>query len=326
MDTWLDPLAAGRPSTRRTGHEGTVEASRRDASIAPDDSYDRPDARRRAFERDAGLVLTGLGSARPAPSDDVATALERISVASGQRPAITVHQAVPDDPSAHVRHEQGFRSLAGWVAKGAHLLRDELMLGPGDTLALAGPASWPLAAVALSAWWVGVTLVPVDEPSAGVTTPVVQHVAMGPATSSGPVLWFGDAMDGTDGNAGPPGVGTGGDEWWAEAVVPFPDRPPTPARDGGLAALRAAGCTSSQRDLLAGLADERGVLGIVRDPTALGASAIELLAALALRPLVTGSATVVAIGIPGDVEDDRTPLARLARDERVAGWFRPAGS
>lgn len=267
-----------------------------------------------------GRVLTGLGSGRPTPSDDVATALERVRASLGQRPAITVHQTLSSTGSAassaattELRHEQGFSSLAGWVAKGAHLLRDELLLGPGDELGIAGPASWPLAAVALSAWWIGVTLVPADR-----ATALVQHVAAGAAPAGADVLWFGDAMDGTDG-AAPEERG----EWWAEAVVPFPDRPPAPARDGGLVAVRADGVALTQRDLLVRWADAQGVLGVVRDATVSGAFDAGLIAALALRPLVTGRATVITVAVPGRITEEGSPLARIASTERIAQWWSP---
>jgi hypothetical protein len=261
-------------------------------------------------------VLTGLGSGRPGPSDDVATALERARASLGQRPAITVHQTLPSVGSAvatELRHEQGFSSLTGWVAKGAHLLRDELLLGPGDELGVAGPASWPLAAVALSAWWVGVTLVPPDR-----ATALVQHVAAGTAPAGADVLWFGDAMDGTD-SAERGGSG----EWWAEAVVPFPDRPPAPSRDGGLIALRASGVTLTQRDLLTRCVDAQGVLGVMRDAEVSGSFDAGLITALALRPLVTGRATVVTVTVPGSISQEGSPLARIASAERITQWWSP---
>ena len=93
------------------------------------------------------MRIAGLG-ARPPAADDVATALAGAAALLGQRPAITAL-------TLSGRREQGFASLAGWVAKGANLLSAELDVGPGDRVGLAGPPGWPLAAVALSAWWVG---------------------------------------------------------------------------------------------------------------------------------------------------------------------------
>jgi hypothetical protein len=301
----------------------TGEARSADASIGRYDPHDRPDAARRVHARDARRVLTGLGSARPDPSVDVATALERARSAFGQRPAITVHQLGAGTDAAELRHEQGFGSLAGWVAKGAHLLRDELLLGPGDELGIAGPASWPLAAVALSAWWVGVMLVPSDRASM-----VVQHVDAGAAPAGATVLWWGDAMDGTDGSRA---TTVRGGEWWSEAVVPFPDRPPTPVRDGDLTAWRAQGNASTQRDLLARFADAQGVLGIARGAVRPGDPDGDMLAALALRPLATGRATVVTVDLQGTraaqgpaqapAQDPR--VARIAEAERISGWWAP---
>jgi len=274
-------------------------------------------------------VLTGLGLPRPdaggAPADDVATALEQARAALGQRPAITVqHGAGGLPPSAGLRHEQGFTSLAGWVAKGAHLIRDELGLGPGDELGLAGPACWPVASVALAAWWVGVTLVPAQAAEIAVV-----HTSSDGGTAAGAtLLWVGDAMDGTGtlDTARPWG------EWWTEAVIPFPDLAPTPSRDGGLVAVRTATAAYTQRALLGDAADTRGVLGLIRRPSDTASIDTERLALLALRPLVSGSATVVLVDVvtptggidhPPDAVPDPvpgSPLARIAAAERIAAW------
>jgi hypothetical protein len=261
-------------------------------------------------------VLTGLGLSRPGaggpPADDVPTALEQARAALGQRPAITVrHAPAGGEDSDGSRREQGFASLAGWVAKGAHLVRDELGLGPGDELGLAGPACWPVAAVALAAWWVGVTLIPAEAAEVAVV-----HTGSEGATAAGAtLLWVGDAMDGT-GTLDP---SRPWGEWWTEAVIPFPDRPPTPARDGGLAAVRTATGAISQRALLAAtqdaMKDASGVLGLLRRPSGTATIDADELALLALRPLVTGSATVVLADIVTD-----PLLARIVASERISAW------
>lgn len=253
------------------------------------------------------MRIAGVGE-RPQAAQDVATALSGAVKVLGQRPAIAGLR--PDG-----RREQGFTSLAGWVAKSANLLTGEFGLGPGDRVGLTGPPGWPLAAAALSAWWVGVTVVP---PSAGHIDLALAHVTLagsedGPLPSE--VLWFGDALDGTDGSAPPSG------EWWAEAVIPHPDRPPAAAHDGALIALTTAdGVSTSQRGLLGLIAgDERGAVGILRtdDDDAVGRpDAALLLATLALRPLVTGSASVVVEdGVP-DVQRERITSA-----ERITRWY-----
>ena len=256
-------------------------------------------------------MLTGLGPPRPhaggARADDVATALEQARAALGQRPAITVLHGVPGGAGGvGPRHEQGFASLAGWVAKGAHLIRDELGLGPGGELGLAGPACWPIASIALAAWWVGVTLVPAEDAEVAVV-----HTASGGGTAAGAtLLWVGDAMDGT----GTLDASRPWGEWWTEAVIPFPDHAPVPPRDGGLVAVRDADTSHSQRALLETVNDASGVIGLTRRPSATTSIDAAALALIALRPLVTASATVVLV----DVDD--ASLERIAASERIASW------
>jgi acyl-CoA synthetase (AMP-forming)/AMP-acid ligase II len=265
------------------------------------------------------MRIAGVGD-RPPPAQDIAAALTGAVSTLGQRPAITGLR--PDG-----RREQGFASLSGWVAKGANLLAGEFGLGPGDRIGLAGPPSWPLAAAALSAWWIGVTVVSAS--TDGIDLAVVHFTASSSAAGSAhaplpsslppEVLWFGDALDATGdatgdvvrGSASPSG------EWWADAVTPHPDRPPAAAHDGTLVALTTPdGSTVSQRALLDMLAtDPGGAIGILRtgqrdvlqrDDAAL------LLATLALRPLVTGAASVVV-----EADDDRE---RIVAAERIARW------
>ena len=231
---------------------------------------------------------------RPAPSDDVATALTAAAAALGQRPAVTV--LLPE-----ARHEQGFASLAGWAAKGAHLLRDELGLGPGDVLGVDAPPSWPLAAVALAAWWAGVALGPISP-----GRPAVVHE--GRPDPGGEVWWLGDAVDG-----GPAAATWSGGEAWTAAVIPYPDRPPAPGAAPDLAALvDAAGAVTTQRELLAGWRDDAGVLGLRRDDAMTDLSDA-VLGALAVRPLVTGAGTVVL--------EDTSSSHPVATRERVTRWM-----
>jgi len=257
------------------------------------------------------MRIGGVG-ARPTAATDVPTALSGAASSLGQRPAITALGAAG-------RHEQGFVSLAGWTAKGANLLRDEFGLTPGDRLGVAGPPGWPLAAVALAAWWLGVTVVPAATP--GLRLRVV-HIALQDAqTSLGSedVLWLGDALDGT---GVPP---HDGGEYWTEAVILHPDRPPAPQGDGSSPALDltpahdpgSASAITQHELLLAQAADPGGPLGILRDgdqDLLARPDAIARLAALVLRPLVTGAASVV-------VDADTPDRARIADAERVARWI-----
>ena len=248
------------------------------------------------------MRIAGL-SVRPPRAEDVATALSGATGLLGQRPAVTA--LGPEG-----RREQGFASLAGWVAKGANLLALELGIGPGGRVAVAGPAGWPLAAVTLSAWWVGATVVPVTD--GGPVDASLLHVATS-TTRSGEVLWFGDALDGT----GDAGDSSG--EQWTDAVTAHGDRPPAPPRDGDLIAFAdATGSELSQIAMLDRLAEDAGgVLGIVRDgdeDVLTRPDASLLIAAIALRPLVTGAATVVL------AHDDPQREAH-AQAERITRWF-----
>ncbi len=232
------------------------------------------------------MQLSPLPDARPVPPD-LAVALRDAAETLGHRPAITVLRASRRD-------EQGLASLAQWAAKGAHLLEADLLLEPGDRLALRGPVGWPLAAVALAAWWAGI-VVTVD----GDAEVAVLHEGEQPPPSAEDVLWIGDAVDGA-----PTGPVEG--EPWAQAVQAFPDHPPLPRAHGDAPALERAGRTATQHELIGEVAGEKGVLGLEgpsEDPAA-------DLVAVAVRPVVTGRATVVLAGA------DR----EAAAGERVATW------
>ena len=223
---------------------------------------------------------------RPTPAD-LPAAVRDAASELGHRPAITVLRRGRRD-------EQGMASLAQWAAKGAHLLEADLLLEPGDRLALRSPAGWPLAAVALAAWWAGI-VVTLD----GDAEVAVVHEGHEPPPGAEDVLWTGEAVDGS-----PTGPVDG--EPWAQAVQAFPDHPPTPRGHGRSAALEHDGRVTTQQELIARVADEQGVLGI----DAATVAAVEGLVAVAVRPFVTGRATVVLTG--ADRED--------AAGERVAVW------
>jgi uncharacterized protein (TIGR03089 family) len=248
----------------------------------------------------------GSGLGRPPRATHIPSAVLAATQQLGHRPALTVR-------AGEDRQEQGFASLAGWIAKGAHLLRDEHGLGPGAALGLVGPACWPAAAVALAAWWAGITVVLDASPEL-----VVAHTALSDTPHApGPdreVLWFGDELDGTG------SAPTADGEQWTDAVTPHGDRPPPPAHDGSLVAFAGTGGAEvTQRELLAVVAEEpAGVLGLWRsgcEDLLAGPDAATVLAALALRPLVTGAATVVVLD--DDPERDAHALA-----ERVTRWVR----
>lgn len=243
----------------------------------------------------------GLARTPPPGGDDAARSLIAASASLGQRPAITFLAGAG-------RQEQGFRSLAGWVAKGAHLLHDEFGLRPGDTLGVAGPPGWPLASLCLAAWWSGLK-VSTSMGGADVAA-VVLHVGL-PAPAGTPVLWLGDGPDGT---APTPDGG----ECWTEAVLPYPDRAPSAAATPDAVAWQHGSVRLTQAQLLEGIrAIPAGVVGlrrslhadIVADPVAL--------AALTLRPLVTGTASVIVDDVTEGPTDE---LERAAAAERIVIW------
>lgn len=232
------------------------------------------------------MQLSPPPGSRPAP-EDLATALREAAERLGHRPAVTVLH--PER-----RDEQGVASLAQWAAKGAHLLQADLLLEPGDRLAVRMPVGWPLAAVTLAAWWAGI-VVTLDGPA----EVAVVHEGHEPPPGADDVLWTGDAVDGAP-------VGPVAGEPWAQAVQAFPDHPPAPAahRDG--AALEHAGEVSSQHDLIRRIEGEEGTLGL--DLATIGLE--EGLVAVAVRPLVTGRHTVVLDGVGREA----------AEGERVRVW------
>jgi uncharacterized protein (TIGR03089 family) len=69
------------------------------------------------------------------------------------RPLLTFY----DDASGD-RVELSATTLAGWVAKTAGLVQDELSIEPGDRVALLLPAHWQTAAILLACWSVGAVL------------------------------------------------------------------------------------------------------------------------------------------------------------------------
>lgn len=225
-----------------------------------------------------------------ADAADVAAAV-RAAAGLGQRPAVTVLR--PDG-----RHEQGCASLAQWASKGAHFLEVDLLIEPGDRIAVAGPPGWLPAAVALSVWWVGavVTTDPSDAAAA------VVHEDR-PAPSGIEAFAWGSTFDAR------PRTG-GGAEPWAVAVQTFPDQPPPSRAEPGLPALAHDGTVVDQRGLLArarAIADGGGV-GL---DAAAAPDAAVWLPAVALRPLLTGHATVVLDGVDRDA----------AAADRVGTWL-----
>ncbi len=125
--------------------------------------------------------------------------------------------------------------------------------------------------------------------------------------------WLGDVIDG--GPVGPDGPARSRGEAWTTAVIPYPDRAPTPGAAPDLAAiLGTEGRVTTQRGLLTAWTGDAGALGL-RRPALTATHPLGQIMALAARPLVIGSATVVL----ADAADAAT-IERITADERVARW------
>ncbi len=238
----------------------------------------------------------GPPAATPAATD-VAEALRTGAGGLGHRPAVTVlHPGV--------RYEQSAVSLANWAAKGAHLLELDHLIGPGSTVGLLAPPCWTTASVALATWWLGGTVSLLVDGSEEVTV-AHRRTADEPGAAAADLL-VGDGVDGAPLAAGAT-TGTAVPAWTHEAQ-PLPDHPPAPQARGALPALRTAQGTWTQTQLLE-LARElgAGTGGVEADRT----DPVDALVAVALRPLVTGRATVVLRGVG----------RQAAAAEKVTTWL-----
>lgn len=239
------------------------------------------------------MQLAGRPVTAPPPTD-LAEVLRSGTARLGHRPAVTVLHG-------HARYEQSGTSLANWAAKGAHLLELDHLVGPDIVVDLDAPACWTVAAAALATWWLGGAVRVAAEGGDGVVT--VRHETRLEArdvTRDGPTLVVGDALDG-----GPTSPVT--DPVWTHEALPMPDALPAPrARSDGLALLQDTRAWSPREiiDLAGSLGN--GVLGVevARVDPAMA------LVATAVRPYLTGWATVVLRGVDRDA----------AAAERVSAW------
>lgn len=245
---------------------------------------------------EAEVELGGAPTGTPAPND-IAEALRAGAGRLGHRPAVTVlHPGV--------RYEQSGASLANWVAKGAHLLELDHLIGPGSAVGLLAPPCWTTASIALATWWLGGTVSLVDDGSADVT--VGYRGATGEHGATPADLLVGDGVDGA-----PPAadaVTRPAIPAWTHEAQPLPDQPPAPRAQGERAALRTAQRTWTQTQLLA-LAGElgTGTGGVEAGRT----DPVDALVAVALRPLMIGRATVVLRGVGREA----------AAGEKVRTWL-----
>lgn len=241
------------------------------------------------------MLLAGPSPLSPPPTD-VADALARGAAALGHRPAVTVLH-----PGA--RYEQSGASLANWAGKGAHLLELDHLVGPGTVVGIDAPACWTTAAVALATWWLGGCVRPGADPTDAVT---VGHLAGAVDAPDAPLGGIEPALvvgDGLDGAPVPPGRHAA----FTHEAQPLPDHPPGHHAAPDAVALVSGGRSWTQAELLARAATlGTGTLGLEADRT----DPVTALVAVALRPLVTGAATVVLRGVAREA----------AAGERVSAW------
>jgi hypothetical protein len=257
-------------------------------------------------------------SATPA---SIPAALASAARTHGHAPALTV--LLP-----HARFEQSFASLAQWTAKGAHLLESEVGLRAGDTVGIDAPMSWPTAAVALSAWWLGLTVL-----LEGEGTVTIRHERRAAADLSAD-FWIGDGFDGgvetspSSANtveaaladaAAPADAAAQADaatqlatgESWPLAVQHFPDQPPTSVTTAGDMLRVAATSDAYNATQLLEMARAQGSRRAGLSVSSTSISPVEALVAITLRPLVTGWTTVMLDGVS----------AAVAAQERVSTWL-----
>lgn len=235
----------------------------------------------------------------PTTSDatDVPGAM-RAAAGYGQRPAVVVLR--PEG-----RQEQGFATLLQWAAKVAHWLQEERAAEPGDRLVLAAPAGWLPAAAALGAWWSGLVVAPRGPDDRAPVATVAHEDVPAPDGATGTLAAVGDAFDG-----GPERPGAAGQPL-PPLVQLYPDDPPQSRGGPDLPALAGAGRTQRRLCDAARGWDADGPVGL-----STAAEAGLWLPAVALRPLVTGHATVVLDRVDRDA----------ASAEQVAAWLGPDGS
>lgn len=208
---------------------------------------------------------------QPRP-ENLAEAVANASRQLGHRPAVTL--LLPES-----RQEQSYASLTQWASKGAHFLTLELLLGPGDRLRLDAPASWGAAAVALAAWWTGIVVCLDGEAEVA----VVHEDRVAPDAED--VLRLGDGFDGSP-------LSNVDDDAWVHAVQSFPDQPPASAATSASEAVSYRGASWTHAQLIDRV-DDTGVLGMTGEP-----DPFDALVDTAVRPLLTGSSTVVLRGVP----------------------------
>jgi len=243
--------------------------------------------------------VTEPAGARPASLTELIGEVGR----EAHRPVLVCHL------SDGARTELSGASLANWTAKVAGLLRDELVLGPGDVAAVRARTGWQLAPVLLGCWWTGLTVTGADAPAGH--DPSVAFVDPGDdADADEQFVLSGHPL-------GAPATDVADHQRdFTTAVLPQSDQPGAAAVSGGgwIAARTAKGPVTADELLRAAQASgdhlavaERPVLLSTRDWTVPTGVASTLLACL----VAGGTVVQCAADLPAD------RLAGIARSERA---------
>jgi uncharacterized protein (TIGR03089 family) len=218
----------------------------------------------------------------PSPDASIETLADAVKQATayGHRPAVTAI-------GPHGRYEQSYVSLAQWAAKGAHLLTADLLLEPGDRLAICSRVSWHTSAILLAAWWVGLE-VSLDPHGAAV---VILSEKPDVRDPNAQLFSVGDTIDGAPHE--PFGVPA-----WTHEVRMFPDTPPPATCTAEMIALSDHHRRLSHRDVLARHDNDRVIGCDVSDTVTL-----DTLCDIAARPMARGQRTIILDGVPRTAAD-----------------------
>lgn len=238
--------------------------------------------------------------------ESIGALLRERAAAARHRPLLTFVSATHDE-----RTELSYATFANWVGKTANLLSEEFDVEPGDRVALALPASWITAVLAMACWTLRACVAADGVDAARVVVTGEEGVPDLPAGTGHLVV--GEGMAGRLLGPGIPGALPYGEEVLAHADD-AEDTGPALDDDALLLATGPGGGGPpplSQRDLLAA-AGSAGLAPGARLLSTLTLDRAEGLAIGLLGPLAGRGAVVLVAGHP-----DAMALIRLAHEERV---------
>lgn len=250
-------------------------------------------------------------------SPTVVTALTDALATEPGRPLVTFY-----DGASGERVELSVTTFANWVNKVANLAED-LLLDPGDLVAVDLPTHWLSTVTLLGVWAAGMEVVlssgkqPSPSIGAGSTGGTVCLSVVGPTATADPAAWAGQVvacslrpLGGRFSDPLPNG--------WLDFAAEVPPQPdlmanPAPVRPDDVALRVAAGATSHAE--LVKLGRDTAVTSALRPGgrllTDLNPTTPEGVAVALVGPLVTGSSVVLLVNADGKTRGD------IAHQERV---------